>query len=93
MVDEAHTACQGGLIRPADLPESVHLTADADRFPNDGGAFDFRLDDYLSEVESELIRRAMREAAGNRAEAARRLGISRARLLRRLEDLSEGHDS
>jgi len=35
-------------------------------------------------VESDLIRRAMQQARGNVAEAAKRLGISRATLYRKL---------
>ena len=93
VVDEAHAACQGSLIRATDLPSRIHLTAEADRFPNDHVAAEVCLDDFLRNIESELIQRALREAAGNRAEAARRLGISRARLLRRLKDLSDEHDS
>jgi DNA-binding NtrC family response regulator len=44
------------------------------------------LDDALREYESELIAKAMAAADGNKAEAARRLGISRTRLLRKLSD-------
>jgi DNA-binding NtrC family response regulator len=45
------------------------------------------LDAFLLEVEKELMERAMRQAKGNKAHAARLLGVSRARLLRRLEQL------
>lgn len=44
------------------------------------------LDDALQRFEARLIQQAVDAADGNRAEAARKLGISRARLLRRLED-------
>ncbi|MFG0266229.1 MAG: helix-turn-helix domain-containing protein [Rhodopirellula sp. JB055] len=43
------------------------------------------LDEAVQKYERELIDRAMKAAQGNKAEAARRLGISRARLLRKLE--------
>ena len=43
------------------------------------------LDDQLAALELNLIREAVEASGGNKAEAARRLGISRARLLRRLE--------
>ncbi|TWT91835.1 helix-turn-helix domain-containing protein [Neorhodopirellula pilleata] len=43
------------------------------------------LDAALAAYESELITKAMQAAGGNKADAARRLGISRARLLRKLE--------
>ena len=42
------------------------------------------LDRFLSEIEDELIARALACTGGNKSEAARLLGISRARLLRRL---------
>jgi hypothetical protein len=44
------------------------------------------LDDALQRFEKRLIQEAVVAADGNRAEAARRLGISRARLLRRLDE-------
>ncbi|EMI52974.1 helix-turn-helix domain-containing protein [Rhodopirellula sallentina] len=46
------------------------------------------LDATLAEYEASLIARAMEAADGNKAEAARRLGISRSRLLRKLSELS-----
>jgi transcriptional regulator with PAS, ATPase and Fis domain len=47
------------------------------------------LDDALERYELQLINEAVDAAGGNRAEAARRLGISRARLLRRLDERSK----
>ena len=44
-------------------------------------------DAFLAEVEIELIQRALRQAKGNKAQAARTLQISRAKLLRRMEQL------
>lgn len=46
------------------------------------------LDDAIQRYELRLITETLENADGNRAEAARRLGISRARLIRRLEDQS-----
>ena len=43
------------------------------------------LDDALNRFELRMIQQALEAANGNRAEAARRLGISRARLLRRID--------
>jgi DNA-binding NtrC family response regulator len=45
------------------------------------------LDELLLDVEREVLRRALRNSKGNRARAARALGISRPRLLRRIEQL------
>ncbi|MDA8745746.1 hypothetical protein N9N28_14020 [Rubripirellula amarantea] len=44
------------------------------------------LDDAVRRFEAKLIQAAIEATEGNRAEAARRLGISRARLLRKLEE-------
>jgi len=41
----------------------------------------------LERFESELIMRALRKADSNKAQAARLLGINRAKLLRRIEQL------
>ncbi len=45
------------------------------------------LDEFLVDVERELLQRALRQTKGNKAEAARLLGISRARVIRRVEQL------
>jgi DNA-binding NtrC family response regulator len=42
---------------------------------------------FLEEVERELLTRSLAQAKGNKAQAARMLGISRARLLRRVSQL------
>jgi transcriptional regulator with PAS, ATPase and Fis domain len=47
------------------------------------------LDDAVERYELRLIHEALEAAGGNRAEASRRLGISRARLLRKIDDGSK----
>lgn len=47
------------------------------------------LDDAVARYEQKLINEALEAADGNRAEAARQLGISRARLLRKLDEMIE----
>jgi transcriptional regulator of acetoin/glycerol metabolism len=44
----------------------------------------------LKAIETDLIRRAMQQARGNVAEAARRLGISRATLYRKISPQKSG---
>ena len=44
------------------------------------------LDKAVARFERQLIDATLESTGGNRAEAARRLGISRARLLRKIED-------
>ncbi len=86
VVRSAHERSEGPLIRPANLPERMSLAADAlAHAPGPEEAIE--LDAFLREVESELLARALRRAKGNRARAARLLGISRARLLRRIAQL------
>jgi DNA-binding NtrC family response regulator len=86
LVAEAHRRSEGPLIGPMDLPEQFRLTADADRHPIRPDE-SIELDQYLTQIECELIRRALDTSKGNKAGAARRLGISRGRLLRRIEAL------
>ena len=47
------------------------------------------LDQFLKQVEEELIARAMKEAKGNKSKAASLLGISRPKLLRRLHSFTD----
>jgi DNA-binding NtrC family response regulator len=86
LVGEAHRRCQGAVIGPLDLPEAFRLTADAERHPILADEA-IELDDYLMRIERELIVRALDASKGNKAGAARRLGVSRGRLLRRIEAL------
>ncbi|MCC9641479.1 Fis family transcriptional regulator [Rhodopirellula sp. JC740] len=74
-------------IRSYQLPNSIEK---ASKPTTDGDNIDhqFRissLDEAVQKYERELIEKAMNASGGNKAEAARRLGISRARLLRKLE--------
>ena len=45
------------------------------------------LDEFLAQIERELIVRALAQAKGNKAKAARLLGMTRPRLYRRLVQL------
>jgi DNA-binding NtrC family response regulator len=73
------------LIQPDNLPDQFHQSLRAMRI---GTAKETKinLDQFLREIEKELISRAMREAKGNKAKAASLLGISRPKLLRRLQN-------
>ncbi len=50
------------------------------------------LDEFLRQIESELIERAMKKTKGNKSKAAELLGINRARLIRKLNQSSGGAD-
>lgn len=85
-VEQAVLATTGTLIDVQHLSEKLELAADAEAVPPREDE-SVPLDAFLAEVETELIQRAMRQAKGNKAGAARSLQISRAKLLRRMEQL------
>ena len=87
LVELVHQACDvaaGPFILPSDLPEKIRFAASAQAYPAQAEE-SIMLDQFLADVEKELLVRAIRQAKGNRARAARLLGLSRARLLRRLD--------
>ena len=43
------------------------------------------LDKYLGEIEAELVSRALKQAKGNKTKASKLLGVSRPKLLRRIQ--------
>lgn len=83
VVREAHAHAQGTVITPQDLPNRLQLAADAtalaSRRPEP-----IDLQRLLADIERELIERALRLARGNKARAARLLGLNRPRLYRRM---------
>ncbi len=85
-MSEAHQKAVGRFVTERDLPDWITLTLEAERHPHRPETT-IDLENYLQEVERELIRRALKVAKGNKAMAARLLGISRGRLLRRLASL------
>lgn len=86
VIAEAHQRAAGPLIEPKDLPERLHLAARAAAHPRRTEET-IVLDEYLARVERELIRRALARAKGNKAKAARLLGVTRPRLYRRMVQL------
>ena len=68
-------------------PEHLYLMAESEALPGaaeTGSASPSLLPLNVKEAEEELIRRAMEETGGNVSEAAKRLGMHRSRLYRRL---------
>jgi DNA-binding NtrC family response regulator len=86
MVAHAHKRAEGVQIAVGDLPERIHLAADAASYPRRPEET-IVLDQFLGRIERELIRRALAQAKGNKTKAAKLLGMSRARLHRRLVQL------
>lgn len=72
-------------VQLADLPESIRRALEPTR--PDRVEEPIELDRFLEDVEREVIGRALRRSKGNKAQAARMLGIPRVRLLRRIEQL------
>jgi DNA-binding NtrC family response regulator len=85
-VAEAHRHAEGPEIDADDLPRRLQLAARAAARPPRAEET-IILDEFLGRVERELVRRALDRAKGNKARAARLLGMTRPRLYRRLEQL------
>lgn len=80
-------ACQraaGPVVETRDLPDQIHWAATADAHPPQTD-HPIDLDKFLAGIEKELISRALRRCKGNKTQAARLLGLNRARFHRRLE--------
>ena len=81
-MERAAILCHGAVIEP----EHLGLRAEAAAAAGLDIAWDGPLAAAVAQVEREMIRRALAETAGNRAEAARRLGLSRQQLYRKLAE-------
>jgi len=89
LASAVRAACQQAAqprIAPADFPDWVQSAERAAALPpRDDEAI--RLDEYLEEIEKEILERALRKARGNKTRAAELLSVNRNRLLRRLVQL------
>jgi DNA-binding NtrC family response regulator len=86
VVAESCAKADGPLVAVADLSKKLHWAADAARYPPRAEK-PIVLDDYLAEVEKNLLRETMARARGNKTKAAALLGVTRPRLYRRLVQL------
>lgn len=86
LVAAACASAEGPLVGVESLPRRLALAADAARFamPDDEAIV---YDDFLAEIEKQLIQRAMQQARGNKTMAAKLLGLPRPRLYRRMVQL------
>jgi len=82
----AHQHCESTQITVGDLPAKLHEAASIAAHPPRKEET-IVLDEFLARIERELLRRAMARAKGNKAKAARLLGVTRPRLYRRLVQL------
>ena len=86
MVAERCRQAAGPEVQPDDLPERLRWVAEAATRPQRKEET-IVLDEFLGRIERELIRRALARAKGNKARAARLLGLTRPRLYRRMVQL------
>jgi transcriptional regulator with PAS, ATPase and Fis domain len=83
-VREACARAAGLQVGVTDLADWVHLAGSA-RPP--APPMKMKLDEFLANVEKDLLSRALAASKGNKSKAAQMLGLSRPRLLRRLAQL------
>jgi DNA-binding NtrC family response regulator len=87
LADVVARACQaadGPLVEPRHLPDKIRWAQQAVAHPR-RAEDPIVLDQFLEEVEKELLGRALKRAKGNKTKAARLLGMTRARFHRRLD--------
>ena len=84
ILGQAFAQCDGVAIEPRHLPPLLRHSAHAAEHAAPPTPT-IQLDEFLLEIERELVERALRTAEGNKAEAARLLGVTRPRLYRALE--------
>jgi DNA-binding NtrC family response regulator len=85
-VRHAYDAAETALITPANLPQRSHLAAAAGRLSRRTPQ-PIELENFLAQIERELIERAIRLAKGNKTKAAQLLSLTRPRLYRRMVQL------
>jgi len=86
VVREAFERSSGPEILPSDLPKRIELAFDAAAHPRRREER-IVVDEFLARIERELIDRALAQSKGNKAKAARLLGVTRPRLYRRMVQL------
>jgi DNA-binding NtrC family response regulator len=90
-IEHAVVLCRGDKITMRDLPASVRNPESAAAPGGRGKPLLAEQDLTIKEAEKQLIIRALRETDGNRAEAARRIGISRRTFYRKLKQYQIEH--
>ena len=89
LADAVRQACEGSaeLLLPAEsLPEFLHRAEESAK-RTDREWEPIKLDAFLEEIETDLIKEALKHCSGNKTQAAKLLGVSRARLIRRVRQL------
>ncbi|MBM4004178.1 MAG: hypothetical protein FJ295_12960 [Planctomycetes bacterium] len=86
VVNESVANCAGSMVGVGDLPASIRAWGQAQHRMRPV-ARRMVYDDAVAELQRELIAAALARSRNNRAKAAKLLGLSRARLLRLIEQL------
>ncbi len=93
VVGEARAHASDTVIRPDDLPFRFRTALAAQGLPPPPEPPPMLLDPLLTRVETRLITLALERSRNNKSWAAELLGINRARLLRRIEQLGIGSEN
>ena len=86
-IQAATESASGSIIELSDFPDAFHQRINAQQSvkkPDES----IDLDAYLLDIEKRLVERALDRSKGNKTAAASLLGISRAKLLRRLQQFN-----
>lgn len=86
VVESSCESASGSRIEVEDLPKKIHwwledLTNPRDEYPT------IELDELLQSIEMRLVKRALELSDGNKSQAARLLGITRMRVIRRVSEM------
>ncbi|NLX54442.1 MAG: sigma 54-interacting transcriptional regulator [Planctomycetaceae bacterium] len=84
VVESACEAADGPFVEASQLPDKIRWALQAAAHPRREEP-SIILEQFLEAIEKELIERALKRSKGNKTKAARLLGVSRARLHRRVE--------
>ncbi len=83
-IQSAASKTTNSQIDEADLPDQFMGALSAMRIGTNAET-SIQLDAYLADIEKQLVERALKQAKGNKTKAAKLLGISRPKLLRRVQ--------
>jgi hypothetical protein len=86
LIEAASRLPNGGVLLPEHLPEVIRFGLQAQRIGRPAEQ-SLNLDSYLENIERLLLERALQQSGMNKAKAARLLGLTRQRFLRRCEHL------
>ncbi len=89
-IRQACARCDQVTIAPEHLPLAIRSYEPSDPVMKSRRPAEINLEQALRRYELQLISAALQASGGNRSQAAKSLGISRATLLRRLEDAPQG---